>query len=277
MIYENELLKMKILIYFHQNEASVCTVGKIADRLGSFKQKISKMLIILEEEGLVNRNDNRHPQLTKKGTILADKYTTKMKMTTEVLIQAGVSLEMVDHDAYNIVMGSSQSTIDAIKRRFMKLELKKELRGKGNFNGDLVSKILYDGMYPINFVIYKQNADYNNNLSMANNGFEHPAHIFVENGSGIVKLRIKDLRSRVPYKDDLVEGHAAEVQYLYKGEYAKAEILGSFLTFPLDAVQFVTMGDDSNVQIQGSLFMKIKSTINTTYMPESEAIFTIVM
>ena len=276
MLYENDLLKMKILIYFHQNEPSLCTVGKIADRLGSFKQKVSKILIELELEELVDRSDNRHPVLTKKGILLADKYTNSMKMTMEYLINEGVSLENVEKDAYNIVMCSSDSTMDAIKRRYTINAMKKELRGMGNFCGKTISEYLYNGMYPINFIIYRQHAEYNNHISMANNGFEHPAHIFVENGVGKIRLKIKDLRADTPYKG-MVKGKASEVHYLYEKKYEKAEMLGDFVTLPLNAMKFTSMGNDSNLQIEGSIFMKIKSTINTVYMPESEAIFTVVM
>ena len=275
MIYENELLRMKILIYFHQNESSVCTVGKIADRLGSFKQKISKMLIALEDEGLVDRSDNRHPQLTKKGKLLADKYNTKLRMTADVLMQSGVSLEHVEQDAYNIVMGVSQSTIDAIKRSFMTNELKKELRGKGDFNGSVISEILYDGVYPMNFVIYRKEPNYEKQISMANAGFDHPGYIFLEKGKGKIKLRIKELT--VPLSDDegLIRGHGEEVSYLYNGEYVRAEIIGNTLTIPLEVVNFTSMGKDMNVQIQGSFFVKIKTSVDPLYMPVSEAIFTI--
>lgn len=276
MLHENELLKMKILVYFHQNEPSLCTVGKMADRLGSFKQKISKLMIELETEGLVDRSNNRHPSLTKKGILLADKYTNSIKMTMEYLINEGVSLENVEKDAYNIVMCSSESTMNAIKRRYATNEMKKELRGMGEFTGKAVGEILYDGVYPINFIIYRQHAEYNNHISMANNGFEHPAHIFVENGIGKVRLKIRNVKADTPYKE-MMKGQASEVHYINNGKYEKAEILGSFLTFPLAAINFISMGNDSNLQIEGSLFMKIKSTINTVYMPESEAIFTIVI
>ena len=261
MIFENELLKMKILIYFHQNEASVCTVGKIAERLGYLKQKISKMIIHLEEEGLVNRSDNRHPYLTKKGTLLADKYTSKMKMTADLLIHEGVSLEHVEQDAYNIVMGVSQSTMDSIKRKHKEIELKKELRGKGNFNGNVVAEFLYDGMYPVNFVMFNQNFQEDDYLSVANNYFEHPAYIFVEKGVGRVQLRLKDIESRVANNDQLIE-------FFYENKYLKAEVLGRFFTFPLEAFEFVTLGNDSNVQVQGNLFMKIS---------DSKVIFNIVI
>ena len=250
MIYENELLKMKILIYFQQNEPSVCTVGKIASRLGFIKQKISKMIIVLEEEGLVNRSDNRHPQLTKKGTLLADKYAVKMRMITDILLQNGVNLENVEQDAYNIMMGVSQSTIDAIKHKFMINELKKELRGKGTFYGNVISEILYEGVYPISYVVYNRNLEEDDYLAEANNMFERPAYVFIEKGVGKVQLRLKDLGGN----DALLED---AVQYVHKKKYLTAKRLGRFLTFPLDDVLFVAMGNDANVQIQGSIFMKI--------------------
>ena len=278
MFYDNDLLKMKILMYFLQNDNSLCTVGKIADRLGSFKQKVSKMLIQMEQDGLVNRSDNRHPRLTTIGTSIAEGYTEKVKMTLEYLIEEGVSLETAEKDALNIVLLSSPSTIDMIKRHYVKNKIKKNFLANEKFTGDNICKLLNDGMYPLDFVIYRQHAEYNKNLSMANNGFEHPAYLHVENGIGTIKLKIKDLKAKAPFREGgMVKGQAAELNYFCDNKYVRASLLGRFISFPMEAMQFVTIGEGDGTKLHGSLFIKIKSTINTTYMPESEAVFTILI
>lgn len=267
---------MKILVYFHQNEPALCTVGKIATRLGSFKQKISKNLIELEEDGLVDRTDNRHPVLTKKGVLVADECTNTIKMTIEYLVSEGVSLEYVEHDAYNIVIGTSQSNMDIIKRKYIISEMKKELRGKGVFSGKEIGQYLYNGMYPINFIIYRKYAEYNNHISMANAGFENPAYLLVENGVGKIRLKIKEIRVDDLY-NGMVKGNLNDVQYMNEGKYEKAEVLGNFVTFPLASVKFITLGNDANLQMEGSLFIKFKNNMNTKCFLESEAIFTMVI
>lgn len=277
MLYENELLKMKILMYFQQNDLSLCTVGKMAERLGTFKQKISKLLIQMEEEGFVNRSNNRHPELTESGIRAAEEYANKIKITLEYLLNEGVSLESAEKDAYSIVLLSSKSTMDAIKRKYLKAKIKKELASLDSIGAGDICKRLKDGMYPINFLIYRQHPDYDRHLSMANKGFEHPAYLFVENGIGKIKLKIKDMKARTPYKDGMVKAQASEVSYLYDDQYMKAEFLGSFISFPLDVIKFTIIGENERAMLHGSLFIKIKSTINTTYMPESEAIFTIII
>lgn len=277
MIYENELLKIKILMYFQYNDSEFCTVGKMVERLGAIKQKISKLLIQMEKENLVNRKDNRHPELTKDGIKLAEEYSSKMKITIEYLLNIGVSLENAEKDAYNIVLLSSESTINAIKRKYLKAKIKKDLCGMDLIDGNDICKDLKDGMYPFDFFIYRQHPKHDKYLSMANKGFEHPGYLFVENGVGKIKLKIRDMKAKAPYREDFVKGQASEVSYLYNEKYIKAELLGSFISFPLDVVNFTMVGDRERPMLHGSLFMKIKSTINTTYMPESEAIFTIII
>ena len=264
-------------MYFKQNDTSLCTVGKMAERLGSFKQKVSKLLIQLEREGLVDRKNNRHPVLTETGLKLASNYAIKMKMTMENLLAEGVSLECAEKDAYNIVLLASDSTMDAIKRKYIAHKIRQEVIGENNFDGNSICKLLSDGMYPLDFVIYRQHPEHNKLLSMANSGFEHPGYLFIDKGIGKIKLKIKDLHARAPYKEGMVKGQAAEVHYLVNEHYVKAELLGSFISFPMEAINFKNIGENKSTRIHGSLFIKIKSTVNTTYMPESEAIFTVII
>ena len=277
MFYETELLKMKVLMYFKQNDETLCTVSKMSERLGLFKQKISKILIQLDDEGLVDRSNNRHPVLTEKGNKLATDYVEKMRMTIECLLYQGAKMEDAEKDAYNIVLFASESTTEIIKKKYGAIKLKVEVGDLYNFKGEELIPHLEDGMYSVDFLIYRQNPDYNKLLSMANNGFEHPGHLFVENGIGKVKLKIKDVKMKAPYKDGFVKGQAAEVRYLQNGKYVKAETLGSIIALPLEAMDFTVVGNEENKKLHGSLFIKIVSTINTAYMPESEAIFTVII
>lgn len=62
-----EILKLRVLLSFLNEEESLCTVTGLSEIFGEGKQKISRMLIAMEKEGLIDRTDIRHPHLTEIG------------------------------------------------------------------------------------------------------------------------------------------------------------------------------------------------------------------
>lgn len=62
-----ELLKMRVLISFLNEDERTCTVTGLAAMLGEGKQKVSRILMALEKEGLLDRSNLRRPCLTAEG------------------------------------------------------------------------------------------------------------------------------------------------------------------------------------------------------------------
>lgn len=59
----------------------------------------------------------------------------------------------------------------------------------GSFTGSTLCKMLGNGIYRFPFPVYRETAKYGNNISMANNGFEHPCVLSVRNGVGMLQLK----------------------------------------------------------------------------------------
>ena len=55
---EIETLKVRTLLCFLKREAEDCTVTKIAKTLGEEKYTISRILSVLEKDGLVDNDDS---------------------------------------------------------------------------------------------------------------------------------------------------------------------------------------------------------------------------
>ena len=62
-----EDLIMRVLLCFLKSAPEDCTVTGISRTLKEEKYKISRAVIELEKEGLVDRSDQRHPILTETG------------------------------------------------------------------------------------------------------------------------------------------------------------------------------------------------------------------
>lgn len=54
-----DVLKLRVLLCFLNEEPKTCTVTGLSGILGEGKQKVSRMLMALEREGLLDRSDPR--------------------------------------------------------------------------------------------------------------------------------------------------------------------------------------------------------------------------
>lgn len=62
-----DVLKLRVLLAFLNEAPKVCTVTGLAGLLREGKQRISRILMTLEKEGLITREDIRAPRLTAEG------------------------------------------------------------------------------------------------------------------------------------------------------------------------------------------------------------------
>ena len=61
MAESSEVLRLRVLLSFYNDENT--TVTGLARSLGEEKYTISRLLSAMEEEGVVDRSNNRHPKL----------------------------------------------------------------------------------------------------------------------------------------------------------------------------------------------------------------------
>ena len=274
---DHEILRVRVLLAFLKGEADAHTVVKIAKTLNVTKQRVSRLLMDLEKEGAIDRQNPRNPRLTPQGRKLAEHYAERITVSLNHLLFEGVSIQKAEQDAYHWAIYNTDETMEVIKNAATWYRVKHELRNRKRFGGDVLCKTLGDGDYSFNYVIYREHIKDGTNLSMSNHAFEHPGSLVVKNGVGTIYLRIINLTAKSPVTMQDITGKAVGCQYMVGGEFIPAEMNEDILAFPAAALNFVNIGDNVNQALHGSVCVKLKCSVSTPHMQEATAIFTMLL
>lgn len=272
-----ELLRLRILLAFNDDQQEKCTVTGIARELREEKQKISREMIYMEKEGLIDRSNTRAPFLTQKGKKEAEKYFERIRIAQNHLLYEGVALESAQHDAYMWALHCSNDLMEAIRKSDTCYRVKNELRGVKRFSGNRLCKLFENGNYEFPFVIYREQVKNGENLSMGNEGFAHPCILHVEDGVGVVQLLIQSVEQRSGQTGSILKGKVDKLKYFDNGRMTDAEFVNNVVFFPADALNFVNMGTGTGNILHGSVSLRMRCSCGLIHMPESDAIFTILI
>lgn len=277
MLDQQDILKLRILLCFLNTDTQDCTVTGISRVLGKEKYTISRTLALMEKEGLIDRENVRKPMLTELGQKEAVRYNERVEYALNHLLYEGVDIESASQDAFLWALYCSDQTMSVIESTYERYRVKYELRNQKQFNGSTFCKILKDGSYEFPFIIYRENAKNGNNLSMANEGFEHPCTLIVKNGVGTIQLRAVNVSARSAINGKLLHAKVKGLKYFDNGRYISAEMKGDVVSFPAEAIKFVNMGNGVGQVLHGSISLKMQGSVSVVHMPESTAIFTIII
>ena len=272
-----DILRLRVLLCFLKSDAEDCTVTGIAKTLNVEKYAVSRALSALEKDDCINRDDIRNPIITEKGYRTAVYYSERLETTLNHLLYEGVDLESAKQDAFNWALYCSDETMDVIRATEERYRIKYELRDQKEFSGSAICKKLKDGCYKFPFLICREHVKNGNNLSMANEGFEHPCVLCVEKGVGVIRLRAKPINAKSPHNGKKISAQAIGVKYFDSGRYISAESNGQVFSFPADALQFVNVGSGVGQILYGSVGIQIECSSEKNCMPKSSAIFTILI
>lgn len=272
-----DILKLRVLLCFLQSAPENCTVTGISRTLKEEKYKISRVIMSLEKDGLVDRDDVRNPVLTPKGCEEAKRYSERIDFTLNHLLYEGVDTESAKRDAFYWALYSTDKTMAVVRATEERYRLKYEFRDKKQFSGAELCKRLPDGCYQFPFVIYREQVKNNNNISMANEGFEHPCTLYVKGGVGIVQLRSLPLSKKSAKDGKMIHGKVNKMEYYDAGRFVSAELHGNITSFPADVLNFINMGSGVGQVMHGSVCLKMQCSCGIIHMPESKAIFTILI
>ena len=272
-----ELLRLRILLAFHDGGQGKYTVTGISRGLRVEKQKVSREMIRMEKEGLLDRSNVRAPQLTEKGRSEAGRYAEKIRLAQNHLLYEGVALESAQYDAYMWALHCSDDLMDVIRRTDACYRVKNELKDLKRFSGDQVCRLLEDGNYEFPFVIYREQVKNGQNLSMGNEGFAHPCTLHVEDGVGMVQLLIQSMEQRSVHTGTLLKGKVDKLKYFVNGIMVDAEFVNNVVFFPAEALNFVNMGSGTGNILHGSVSLRMRCSCGLIHMPESDAIFTLLI
>lgn len=177
-----EILKLRVLLCFWKLSPADRSVTGIARTLGKEKYAVSRAVSSLEKDGLVQRENARSPQLTEAGRQAASRYSERFETALNHLLYEGVDLESAKQDAFVWTLYCTDSTMETVRATEERYRVKYELRGQKQFSGAALCKKLKDGAIRAVPDLPRAHKD-GSNLSMANEGFEHPCSLYVKGGS----------------------------------------------------------------------------------------------
>ncbi len=236
-----EMLRLRVLLAFLKEDES-CTVMGISRSLNETKQNISRTIIMLEQEGMVDRKDIRHPILTEQGRNTAKLYSQKMEIGMQFLNGEGVSMENARKDACYWAIHNTEETMDIFRKCEEKNEVKRQMKSKPCFSGTTFIKNLKDGVYHFPFFIHG-----GTDIAI-NKCFEHPCVCHVENGNGSILVRLLQNEKQ----------KIKTIQYFDHGIYISLEKSGDIFSFPVEILEFVNFGEGQGQVIYGTAYLKIQ-------------------
>lgn len=272
-----DILKLKLLLSFQNEDPSMCTVTELAQIHRESKQKVSRMLMAMEKEGLIDRSDTRHPCLTELGQEKAAYYGERTTVILNHLLYEGLDFDNAEQDAYAWALYNSDAGMQILRNSEQRYRAKYELRRQRSFDGAELCSHFKDGDYRFAFLLYREQVRDGNNVSMANDGFEHPCVLKVRGGVGTVCLKPVDIThpSRLTGKE--MSGKVRNLRYLDGGSYRKTWAEGDELCFPAKVLRFMNFGQGIGQILHGSVCMKMQCSVGIMHMPESTAIFTMII
>lgn len=256
---------------------SKCTVTGISRTLQEEKYVISRTMIRMEQEGLIDRTDIRAPHLTEKGRIEAERYQDRVGVVLNHLLHAGLHLEHANKDACVCALHCSDEMIDMIRTNDERFRIKRALKEKKVFDGAVLCEHMNNGTYTFPFMIYRERAKGNEVLSMANEGFEHPCTLHIQDGKGIIQLHILPVSAKSAASKLPMSGKVSKFAYFDAGQFVSAEFHGDIISFPASALRFTNVGEGMGQVLHGSVCLRLQCSVGIAHMPEARALFTILI
>lgn len=272
-----DILRLRVLLCFLREDETDCTVMEIARILGEKHYTISRAVSALEKDGLIDKATPRRPRLTEKGLIQAQRYAERIATTMNHLLYEGVNMDSAQSDAYYWALYNTDATMEVIRSAEEKCRVKYELRDQRQFSGATLCKKLKDGEYHFPFIIYRENAKGGSNISMANDGFEHPCVLSVKDGVGMLRIKAVQVTANSASTGKSMHGHVNKLKYFDSGNYVSADRNGNVLSIPASVLSFKNIGEGIGQILHGLVCLRMQCTVGIMHMPESTAIFTVLI
>lgn len=253
----NDILKLRTLLSFINRDSKDCTVSKIARTLGEETYTISRILMTLEKEELVDRSNSRNPQLTKKGKEEARRYAERIRISMNHLLYEGVDINSAQMDAYHWALYNSEKSMDVLRSTDEIYRVKRELSDWKQFTGAELCRRMQDGLYQFPFLMYQEHIQNGSNISWTNDAFEHPCTLMIKDGKGILRLYPKSVLIKNPTTGETEIRRVSRLKYWEFGEEIDAENIGTVISIPASNIRFMNMGVGVEQVLHGSLCLKL--------------------
>lgn len=270
--------QIQLLLYFLETDPKKRTVTDAAKCLGKTKVAITRALDKLEEKNIVERVEGRKTVLTSYGERLAQEMQEKLTMAQRYMQYQDLPPAVAQENAMTMLLaGFTDEFLKRMEEQEERMRIKEFFAGRKCFSGGELCRQLKDGSYMLPFVIYREKMKNGNNLSMANKGFEHPCQLVVKNHVGVVYLAVRTMSEKSAQGGVVLEGRVERMQYEWEDEFVDAGRDGRYIHFPADALNFVSLGSGKEEVLHGSVCLKMKCNVGVFHMPESRAVFTLLV
>lgn len=277
MVEAHEALKFRIMMCLLGPSSAGCTVTGISRTLNEEKYVISRMMIRMEQEGLLDRTNERAPMLTEKGRTEAERYRERVALAQNYLLHEGVGMEHVQQDACGLALYASDELMEMIRFRDERFRIKRELCGKGAFSGAILSKYFRDGSYSFPFTLYSLGTNGSNCIAMVNDIAEQPCTLSVEHGECVIQLKLLPQPQNERSSGTAKCGKISKLEYVESGRFVSAEFHGDVVSFPASVLHFVRVGMGAEQMLHGSAGFRMQYAFGTENVSESDVLFTMLI
>lgn len=248
---------------------------RVAQKLEVNRTTVSRNLSWYQLHGFLD-GDYR---LTQLGKEWLDSYTQRKERLESWLVHNGIDEETAGEDAFEILNHCSDEVISLLCKggRMCKecdqYPQQKEANWFGISGEKLTAelgKYFPDGTYPLHFAVYKEETEKSLlELSMANSGFEAPAVLKIEDGTGTVCLKRKTMRQQSAM-GQWYRGMLAVLKYEQDALFREAVIERDTVFIPLSAFRIVYEKECRTVRGMARVLMSC--TAGEQAMPESSGL-----
>ena len=268
-------IQIQLLLYFLEAEPKRRTVTDAARYLNKPKSTLTHILDSLDELALMERVERRKSVLTAAGKRTAQQLLHQRRILEQYMQYQDIPPAQIKENALRALSaGFSDEFMERLAEQEGRMRLKEIFAGRQDFHGGDICNYLKNGSYYFPFIIYREQIKNNNNLSMANRGFENPCELIVRDHEGLVYLAVKTVSAESMSSGKKMEGRVNKMQYLYDGEFRDGGIDGRYVYFPVTALNFISMGKGRDTLLHGSVCLKMQCSVGDMHMPESAALFT---
>lgn len=167
--------------------------------------------------------------------------------------------------------------MDVIRESEERYRVKYTMRDQKKFSGAELCHKLKNGRYSFPFLIYREQMKDGRLLSMANEGFEHPCVLNVEDGVGELQLHAIPMGAKSRMTGDFMKGKVTNLQYFESGRFVSVESNGHVYSILAAALSFVNIGKGIGQVLHGTVGLQMDCSVGIIHMPTSKAMFTILI
>lgn len=268
---EKTSTRLEILFCLLNYEERNRTVTNIAKSLNLSKATVSRTIHYFGSEGIV---EGVNLSLTFHGKILARRYHWQKEQLVSWLMQSGTMEEKIAYqEAINLIVAVSEDTLEILIHS-VQLKGQNLQRPEDIEEDNTILELLEDGRYDITFTLYRHQMKEHSYISMANEGFYHPAHLIMKKGKGQILLKPKKIFKKLPGGIQLI-GQVDGISYMESYEYKKASQVDGMWRIPIDSIRFHHSKKEQ--VLKGQIMLRVNCSAAKLYMPESIVMFSMML